>query len=84
MSASTIGARGTQIKAANQGMRVRAASESGDANARGWDVIDEASCACHQRLVFEAKNARADCARAHWPALDIALAALARTSLGVA
>jgi hypothetical protein len=33
-------------------------------------------------MVFQAQNAGSD--RAHWPALDIALAARARTSLGVA
>jgi hypothetical protein len=32
-------------------------------------------------VVFQTQDARAD--RAHWPALDMALAALARTSLGV-
>ena len=48
----------------------------------GANVVDEAASAGHQRLVFQAKNARSE--RAHWPALEIALAALASTSLGVA
>ena len=51
-------------------------------NACYRNVIDKAAATGHQRPIFEAQNARAD--RAHWPALDIALAALASTSLGVA
>src|SRR5262249_49693845 len=77
-------ARRAQINVADQGMRMWAARESSGQSARSCNIIDKAAFARHQRLVFEAKNACADCAHPHWPALDIALAALERTSLGVA
>jgi len=63
-------------------MGMGTARESGDQNAGNRNVIDKTASAPYQRLVFEAKNACAN--HAHWPALEIALAALARMSLGVA
>jgi hypothetical protein len=70
------------VDATDQGVRMRTAHESGDRNARCRNIIDKAPLAGHQRMIFQAQNAGSD--RTHWPALDIALAARARTSLGVA
>jgi len=46
-------------------MWMLAARERRGQNARGRNVIDKAASTRHQRLVFEAKNARTNRAHAH-------------------
>ena len=71
------------IDAADQRVRMRAAHEGRMQRARRSDVVDEARTAGQQRLILEPRDARSD-QLAHWPSLEIALAARAMTSFGVA
>ena len=78
-------ARGAQIDAADQRVRVRTARERRMQHAGGRNVVDETSAPAQQRMILKARNSRSD-QFAHGPchSLEIAFVALARTSFGVA
>jgi hypothetical protein len=76
------GAGRAGVDAADQRVRMRAAHESRVQRAGSGNVIDETAAAGQQRKILKPRDARSD-QLAHWPSLEIALAARAMTSFGV-